>query len=306
MQNTNRILLTLLLLIGLLMPAVASAQKGGLRYTVTVSKFDNDANWTGQWVIGDAWGAVLTDLLNQSGKFIVLGEADMRNEAMAEQDLGASGRTAKGAKTPEIGQLTPAQLLVKGSITHVQQSTTGGSGGVRIRGVRIGGSKDSAEVTAVIYMVDSTTGQVLASTTVTGKSDRTGLNLGLSTWGFGGDVETFKKDNVGKAVTAACSDAVDWLVLQLPNIPWRGSVALIKDGKVYVNRGTREGVQVGQNFVVGEPEVIRDPDTGEVLDESVKEVARLQVESVKEKLSICRVTSGTVAKVKKGMGVQEQ
>ena len=44
-----------------------------------------------------------------------------------------------------------------------------------------------------------------------------------------------------------------------------------------MNRGTREGVAAGQEFVVGTAEVIRDPDTGEVLDSSVEDVARLKV-----------------------------
>jgi len=93
------------------------------------------------------------------------------------------------------------------------------------------------------------------------------------------------------------------MTTQLPNIPWTGTVALTKNGKVYVNRGTREGVSSGQSFVVGEVDVIRDPETGEVLDESMNEVARLQVDSVKEKLSICSVTSGNVSAVERGMRV---
>jgi hypothetical protein len=36
---------------------------------------------------------------------------------------------------------------------------------------------------------------------------------------------------------------------------------------VYINRGTREGVSVGQTFDVGKSEILRDPDTGEVLDQ---------------------------------------
>ena len=92
------------------------AATGGLRYSITVSKFENRAGWSGQWDVGDAWGTVLTDLLSESGKFIVLGETDMRNEALAEQDFAASGRTVGGAKAPVTGQMTPAQLLVKGAM----------------------------------------------------------------------------------------------------------------------------------------------------------------------------------------------
>lgn len=286
-----------------LVAAAASAQTVGLRYTITVSKFDNQAGWHGYWDIGDAWGTVMTDLLNQTGRFIVLGESDMRGEALAEQDLAASGRTAGGAKAPVTGQLTPAQLLVKGAITHVQHSTSGGGGGLAVGGVRIGGKKESAEINATIYVVDSTTGQVAASTSVVGKSDRKGGALGYSGAGWSGDVGAFKNDNVGKAVEAAVAQGVDWIVGQLPNIAWTGSIALIKDGKVYVNRGSREGVGVGQTFVVGTVDVIRDPDTGEVLDESMNEVARLRVDEVKEKLSICSVASGDAGAVAKGMAV---
>lgn len=283
--------------------APADAQEGGLRYTITVSKFENRAGWAGYWDIGDAWGTVMTDMLHQTGQFIVLGEIDMRGEAMAEQDLAASGATAQGSKTPVSGQMTPAQLLVKGAITHVQASTTGGGGGVRIKGFRVGGKKDSAEINSTIYIVDSTTGQVVATSSVVGKSDRTGARFGYSGSGFGASAQGHKNENVGKAVEVAVSDAVEWLLTQLPNIPWTGTVALAKNDKVYINRGSREGVATGQTFVVGEVEVIRDPETGEVLDESMNEVARVQVDSVKEKLSICSVTSGNASTVKKGMRV---
>ena len=89
------------------------AECSGLRYSITVSKFENRSGWRGQWDLGHAWGAVLTDALNQTGRFIVLGEKDMRNEALREQDLAASGRTAGGRNVVVTGQMTPAQLLVK-------------------------------------------------------------------------------------------------------------------------------------------------------------------------------------------------
>lgn len=302
-MRVTRCLLAILLL-SAVVPVAVHAQNGGLRYTVTVSKFENRAGWSGQWDIGDAWGAVMTDLLNQTGHFIVLGESDMRNEALAEQDFAASGRTAQGAKTPVTGQMTPAQILVKGAITHVQSSTSGGGGGIRIKGFRVGGSKDKAEINATIYMVDSTTGQVLASKSVVGKAGRRGGRFGYSGRNFGGDVNAFKKDNVGKAVESAVSEAVDWMIQQLPSIPWQGSVALVSNGKVYINRGERDGVSAGETFKVGDAVVIRDPDTGEVLDSSTKEIARIKVTTVKEKLSICDVVSGNAGAIKKGMSVQ--
>lgn len=282
---------------------MAAAQTGGLRYTITVSSFENRSGWRGQWDLGDAWGTVMTDVLNDTGQFIVLGETDMRNEALAEQDFAASGRTAQGSKAPVTGQMTPAQLLVKGAITHVEHQTKGTGGGVRVKGFKVGGSKESAEINATIYLVDSTTGQVVASTDVVGQSNRKGGAVGYSSYDWGADLGGFKNDNVGKAMEAAISDATEWLIAQLPGVPWTGTVALVKDGQIYVNRGSREGVAAGQVFVVGTAEVIRDPDTGEVLDQSLTEVARLQVDTVKEKLSICSVTGGDAGAISRGMAV---
>lgn len=283
----------------------ADAAKGNLRYSITVSKFENKAGWSGQWDLGDAWGTVMTAALQESGRFIVLGEPDMRSAAMGEQDLADSGRMAGGNKAPKKGFMTPAQLLVKGDITHVQASTAGGGGGLNFKGISLGGNKDTAEINATIYLVDSRTGQVKASTKVVGKAGRKGLGIGYSGGALGGltgGMDAFKKDNVGKATEDAISQAVTFLTRQLETIPWEGSVVLVKDGKVTINRGTREGVSEGQTFVVGAVEETTDPDTGEVLDRSVNEIATLKVASVKEKIAICEATTG-VDKIEKGMSV---
>jgi len=287
------------------LPAAADEATGGLRYSVTVTKFENKAGWHGQWDIGDAWGTVFTDMLNQTGRFIVLGESDMRGAALDEQDFAASGRTAGGAKAPVTGQMTPAQLLVKGAITHVQGDTGGADGGVRIKGFKVGGGGGKGEVNATIYIVDSTTGQVMASKSVVGTHKRKGIGVGYNAGGWGAAFGGHTNDNVGLAVQDACAVAVDFLIAQLPNIQWRGSVVMTKDGKVYINRGSREGVSTGDTFSVGEVEILRDPDTGEVLDESMTEFARLKVDQVKEKLSICSVTSGDAGRVAKGMTIHQ-
>jgi curli biogenesis system outer membrane secretion channel CsgG len=286
------LLSTCLVLAALFLVTECAAAEGGLRYSITVSKFENRSNWSGQWHLGDAWGAVFTDSLNQTGKFIVLGEKDMRMEALGEQDFAASGRAAGGGKAVAKGQMTPAQLLVKGEITHFADKTEGGGGGIGVGGFRIGGGASVAEINVVVYIVDSTTGQVMASKKCYGKASDTGLSLGLSKGGFSGDIGGFKKTNAGKAMEQACDEAVSFMVSKLQDIPWTGNVILVKGDSVYINRGTREGVAVGQSFDVGKLVILRDPSTGELLDQSLEKAGSIQVVTAREKVSICKVTKG--------------
>jgi hypothetical protein len=131
------------------------------------------------------------------------------------------------------------------------------------------------------------------------------MNVGYASGSWGASFGGHTNDNVGLAVEDACAEAVAFLLEQLPGVQWTGSVVLVKGEKVYVNRGTREGVSVGQTFTVGEVEVLRDPGTGEVLDESMTEVARLRVTQVKEKISIADITSGDPSLVSTGMTVHQ-
>lgn len=267
-----------------------------------MQNFANEAGWSGQWDVGDGFATILTDALQQSGKFIVLGDAEMRQAAMAEQDLAATGRMAGGNKAPATGQMTPAQLLVRGSVTHVQNETSGGSGGLSFRGISIGGKKDNAEINITIYLVDSTTGQVKASQKVVGTAGGRGLGLGYhggALGGLGGDIDGFRKDNLGKACENAVVQAVEFLSAQLENIPWSGSVMMAKPDKLIINRGTREGVAPGMTFQIGKAEELIDEDTGEVLDVEMTTLGTVTVTEVKEKIAYCTPLAGA----EKGMNV---
>lgn len=277
------------------------AAGSGMRYSITVAKFENRSNWRGQWSLGDAWGAILTDSLNQTGRFIVLGEKDMRREAIQEQDFAASKRAAGGGKKVVIGQMTPAQLLVKGDITHFSDGTSGGGGGIGFKGIRVGLKGSTAEINVVMYIVDSSTGQVVASKKCYGKVTKKGLSIGLAKGGFSGNIGGFKKTNSGKAIEKAVDEGVAFLISKMEDIPWTGSVILSKGKKVIINRGTREGVSVGQTFDVGKVTVLRDPDTGEVLDQSVDKIGTIKAVKVKEKIGICKITTGSG--IEKGMTV---
>ncbi len=283
---------------------IPAPPEGNLRYSITVTKFKNEAGWRGRWSVGDGMQTVMTNLLYESGWFIVLGDDEMRKAAMKEQDFAASGRTAQGKKTAKIGRMTPAQLLVRGSITHVQDDTGSGGGGLSFQGFSIGGSAGKAEMNVTVYLVDSETGQVKASTDVVGVSGKRGFTVGYHGGGLGGLGGNFggsEKDNVGKALEDAVGQAVLFLIKQLDSIPWEGSVVMVKCDKIIINRGSREGVVVGREFKVGAVDELVDPDTGEVLDSEMTEVGTIKVTKTKEKISYCAPVSGSG--MNKGMSV---
>ena len=117
-----------------------------------------------------------------------------------------------------------------------------------------------------------------------------------------GQVGGQKKDNVGKAAEDAVGQAVQFLIQQLEGIPWEGSIVMVKGDNIIINRGTREGVQVGKKFRVGSVEELVDPDTGEVLDSEMTQVGTIVVNKVKEKIAYCSADSGKGG-VQKGMTV---
>jgi curli biogenesis system outer membrane secretion channel CsgG len=270
----------------------AAPAAGGLRFSIAVTKFENHANYSGPFQLSDTWGAMLTDSLQQSGHFIVLGEADMREAAMKEQDFAASGRVAGGDKAPVTGNMTPAQLLIKGEITNFQ-TTSGGNQGIGFGGFHVATGGDEAQINTVVSVVDSTTGQVVASKKVLGTAKSSALSVGFTGRDWSGDMSNFKKTNVGTAMEKAIDDAVAFIVTQIPSLHWTGNVILVNGTHVYINRGSREGVAVGQVFKVGTSEVLRDPATGETLDIAFTEKGQIRADTVKEKVSICSITTGT-------------
>ncbi|MEA3522369.1 MAG: CsgG/HfaB family protein [Campylobacterota bacterium] len=281
--------------------------KGNLRYSIMVQKFKNEAGWSGRYSLGDGMTTAMTNILRKSGWFVVLGDKDMRKAAMNEQDFAAGGRTASGKKAPKMGRMTPAQLLVRGSITNVQE-TSAKKGGLNFMGVSLGGSGGNAEINLTIYLVDSTTGQVVASQDIIGNSGRTGYSLGYSgsdlgglTGGFGGE----EKDNVQKAVEDAAGQITNYLIGQLDEIPWEASLMMAKTNKIIINRGERDGVTIGKVFNVGEIEELIDPDTGELLDSEMTVVGTIEVTKIKKKIAYCKALSGAKA-MSKGMSVFPQ
>lgn len=261
--------------------------QGGLRYTVQVIEFENRAGYSAQWDLGDAWEAVLSERLNNSDQFIVIAAPEMRNRAMDEQDLAQSGRVVSGDKTAKTGYMTPAQLIVKGTIDSFDDGTSGKGAGGRYKGVGFRLKGGASIIAGTVSLVDVTTGQEIASHRFEEKVKQAGVRLTVSEVDYAGDFDAFKKTPAGRVIAKACDNVIGFLQNRLPSVTWRGKVVKASRDSVIINRGTREGVSVGDMLQVGFVEEIRDPDTGELLDHELVSKGLLKVTRVKEKISYC-------------------
>jgi curli biogenesis system outer membrane secretion channel CsgG len=295
------LMMSLIALILLASPSFASS-KSSLRYSVFVEKFENKSESPDR--LGDEWATQLTSALHESGHFIVVAQDDMQKSALKEQGRGAAGVTAQGRKTAARSRMTPAQLLVKGVITHFKQNSANQGGGFGVGNIKLKMGRKKTELRATIQMIDATTGALVASKNITGVAQDRDFGVGYSGQKGGGEAGGGEDDNVHAAMEKALQDVIPWMVDQLPSVPWRGSVVLVKGEQVIINRGTREGVAAGNEFIAGESELLSDPDTGETLDEIVHERARIQVITANERTSVCKVVGGDLGQIVEGMGIQ--
>lgn len=282
--------------------AQAAAPRGNLRYSVIVEKFKNESH--SHYQLGDEWATQLTSALHESGHFIVVAQDDMQLRAVKEQVKGASGVQAQGKKTAVRGQMTPAQLLVKGVITNFKQDAAKQDSDIKVGGIGIQAGRRKTEIRATLQMIDASTGALVAAKDFTGTAQERGIGIKINRDGNSGGVKSSQDDDVHKALADAIREVIPWMVAQLPSVAWRGTVVKVTGDRVIINRGSREGVSTGLELIAGESEPIRDPDTGELLDEIVTERARLRVVTVNERTSVCSVVSGDPSLIIEGMGIQ--
>jgi len=226
------------------------------RIMVAVLDFDM-ANvrqwWEWSWDVSDGISGLVSEALVGKGKFGVL-ERDQLKLILAEQDFGKSGRVDE-SKAVEIGKLLGARLLIFGTVNEFDFASTGG---VKILGVTLGGSKAVTSLSGRI--VDALTGEILG--TATGRGEEKGTSFSVNTYmGVSFSAKEFKNSTVGKSVDAAIQSfattaaaKIEEASGKLAATAQRQSItgvvlAVIPDG-VIINLGSTSGVLKGQYFNV--------------------------------------------------------
>jgi len=268
----------------------------GPKKTIAVARFDANgafvAHYGGYDVVGGGLAAQLSTALAQSGRYTLVDRSELPN-VLREQEMGLRGLTTANT-APRTGELLGAQLLIRGSVTSFEQADKGGGFqiGGPIAGSLIGGLAargDTGHVAMDLRVIDTTTGRVVATTTIEKKVSRSSFALTGATRGvrFGGDA--YQRTAIGRATREAIEEAVRWLEHSANAVPWTAQVAKFERGRVYVNAGSNANLKTGDTLrvyrVIGR---VLDPVTGELLGTEEVEIGSLQIDSVNTRYSTAR------------------
>jgi curli biogenesis system outer membrane secretion channel CsgG len=272
----------------LALPLIGTAQS---KIRVAVMEFENNAahEWS-TWELGKAAQDAMVTALVESGMFSVI-ERQKLEMIMQEQGLGQSGAvTAQSAA--KIGKLLGVQLIITGSVTEFGKEETGGG----ILGV-IGADVETYRTALDARMLNTTTGEIIAA--AKGEGSASGGAIAIKRFNIG--TRGSYNERAGKVMREAVEDIVDQFVEKAEelksSLASTAKIALVKDGKVYINVGSGQDVKVGDVYeVIRLGEAIIDPDTGIELDRETEVVGEIEVTEAKDKVSICKVLSGSAKK----------
>ncbi len=263
---------------------------------IAVTAFENKVKspwWDRSWQIGEGLAEMLTSELVKTGRFIVV-ERQAVGDIVKEQELGQTGLVRRESAAP-TGQMLGAQIVVRGAITEFEARASGGGAGVRWRDLGIEGKAENAHVGLDLRLIDTSSGQVMASHNVSKVVPAAGGALGAraGTVTFGGDV--FYQTPIGQATRAAIQEALQFILATAVR-PGTASISIVKveGGLAYINAGANANVRVGSVFVVfSAGEDLVDPDTGLKLGTTERPIGTIQITEVQEKFSVGTIQGGT-------------
>ena len=147
--------------------------------TVSVPDFKNNVTgaWWWQGPVAQDLSSALANELAATGDIRVV-ERRSIGQVLSEQELAELGIVRKGSPSAaKKGQMTGARFIVLGTVTSYETNTNVDSKGGGVGFLGFGGSRQSTVtkdyVAIDIRVVDSTTGEIVASRTVEGRASNT-------------------------------------------------------------------------------------------------------------------------------------
>ena len=268
----------------------------GIKKEIGVENFDNAAGINGLFPVGLNLAALLKSALYDTGRFVVLDRQNL-NSVMREQDLQASGRAAKASEIAQTGKIRSARYMAGGAISEVTYDRSGGGGSfgipTPIGAFAVGGDKNTAQITCIVTLTDTTTTEIIAKERIVGRASE-----GRVSGGYSGYVSLagtgYEKTPIGQAAQEIINQATRFIALKMEEIPFSGSVISSSDnGRILINRGSNYNITPGMVLKMASAgKELIDPETGAVLGrEDGKPLGNLRVDEVKDKFSYCIMES---------------
>ncbi len=295
--------LSLFLALGIALPA----QQPATRHRVAVLDFNyatvmssSQAVFGSNVDIGKGISDMLIDRLVNDGTYRVI-ERNQIDKILKEQNFSNSNR-ADANTAAKIGHILGVDAVIVGDITQFgrddKSRNIGGMLGKWGSGYglgHVGTHKAKAVVAITARLIDTNTGEILASTTGKGESQRSGTNLlggGAGTGGYGaGEVgmnsTNFAQTIIGEATSEAVTKLAQGLESdsgKLPTVaaaPVSGLIADASTPDIIINVGSKKGLKVGEKLkVMRVVRVVKDPATGKPLRSITDSIGELTITSV--------------------------
>jgi len=227
--------------------------------------------------------AIITTNLDKSSMFVLV-ERERIDDILKEQKLAEDGLVQQNQVRP-AGKLMGAEILFMGNISNFTLERRHVEGVVptgallyltiwAVSGKEPKGARDMIWYTdhldiknfrlkcAVdLRAVDAVTGEVLY--VHQGVADESVATVYISD--IGGGVE-YSQQLAFKVLEKAVTNAVYYMLEEIVQKPFRGRVAELADGYIYINAGRLQNVMPGDRFeVFGVRSLIEDPESGRLL-----------------------------------------
>ena len=216
------------LALGAVAVCAAAAATQSTRPTVAILSFDYGTLqhwWEGNQDIGEGISDMLVDELVNDGSYRVI-ERKRLDAILAEQNFSQSERADPSAKTmAQVGKVLGVKYMIVGSVTkfgteNSNKSFGGGGFGSKYGVGNVGTAKGKANVAITARIIDTSTGEIMASAKGEGTSKRSGLLLEGAGGGYGGaglghisfGSSEFRSTILGEATEGAVKTTAEKLV----------------------------------------------------------------------------------------------
>jgi curli biogenesis system outer membrane secretion channel CsgG len=219
---------------------------------------------------------ILSSYLTKTNRYIVLERFDI--DIIKEEQ-----------RSIEEAEFVGADTVIVGSITEFGRAITGKKGFLSQTKIQ------TANASVELRLVDVSTGRIFFSATGKGNAvTETGSVAGF------GSVAAYDGSLNDKAISAAITNVIEKMIVNLEERPWKTDILDIQGNKVYISGGKYQGLKIDDNLsVMNKNKAVKSEQSGFEIDLPPEKVAEIEVvelfgEDEINEGSVCVVTAGNL------------